>query len=116
MGKGFLIDTNTLIDAQMNKLPKKGLKFLANIINEKFTVSFITYIELLGYKYATEATEQFIALAQVIEIDKNIINLCINLRKSQTIKLPDAIIAATALCLDYTLITNNEKTLSIVEN
>ncbi len=29
MGKRFLIDTNTIIDAQMKKLPENGLVFLA---------------------------------------------------------------------------------------
>ncbi len=109
MGKKFLIDTNTLIDAQMKKLPEKGLQFLTNIINENFTISFITYIEFLGYKYTTQATEEFIALANVIEINKSIIDTCIALRKAQTIKLPDAVIAATALSLDCVLVTNNEK-------
>lgn len=109
MGQQFLIDTNTLIDAQMKKLPEKGLQFLTNIINENFTISFITYIEFLGYKYTTQATEEFIALANVIEINKSIIDTCIALRKAQTIKLPDAVIAATALSLDCVLVTNNEK-------
>lgn len=109
MGKKFLIDTNTLIDAQMKKLPEKGLQFLADIINENFTISFITYIEFLGYKYATPTTEDFIALADVIEINKSIIDTCIALRRAQTIKLPDAIIAATALSLDCTLVTTNDE-------
>ena len=108
MGQKFLIDTNTVIDGQMNKLPEKGLQFLANIINENFTVSFVTYIEFLGYKDGTQASENFIALADVIEINKTIIDICIALRKTQSIKLPDAIIAATALALEYTIITNNE--------
>ncbi len=116
MGQKFLIDTNTLIDAQMKKLPETGLQFLANIINAKFTISFVTYIEFLGYKYATKATEEFIALANVIEINKSIINTCIALRKAQPIKLPDAIIAATALSLGYSLITNNEKDFANIKN
>lgn len=109
MGKKFLIDTNTLIDAQMQRLPEKGLQYLAEIINEEFTISFITYIEFLGYRYATVSTEEFIALANVIEINKAIIDLCVILRKTQNIKLPDVIIAATALVHGFTLITNNEK-------
>ena len=44
MGKKFLIDTNTIIDAQMKKLPESGLEFLADIINDDFTILFITYI------------------------------------------------------------------------
>lgn len=63
MGQKYLIDTNSLIDAQMKKLPKNGLAFLADAINQDFTVSFITYIEFLGYKDATQATKDFIALA-----------------------------------------------------
>jgi len=109
MGAEFLIDTNTLIDAQTNKLPEKGLLFLADIINEDFKVSFITYIEFLGYKYASATSEEFIALADVIEINKNIIDICVSLRKSHRNKTPDAIIAETALSLKCTLVTNNEK-------
>ncbi len=82
MGKKYLIDTNTLIDAQMQKLPKKGLQFLANIMDEDFIVSFITYIEFLGYKDTSKATEEFISLAEVIEINKTIIDTCIALRKT----------------------------------
>jgi predicted nucleic acid-binding protein len=109
MGKKFLIDTNTLIDAQTKRLPESGLQFLAEVINEDFTVSFITYIEFLGYKDATKATADFISLANVIQINKLIIDTCVTLRKTRRIKLPDAIIAATAIVLGYTLITNNEK-------
>ena len=44
MGKKFLIDTNTLIDAQTRKLPESGLQFLERIIDEDFSISFVTYI------------------------------------------------------------------------
>ena len=60
MGKNYLIDTNSLIDAQMQKLTGKGLAFLADVINENFTIPFITYIEFLGYKNATQTTQDFI--------------------------------------------------------
>ena len=36
MGKKYLIDTNVLIDAQMNRLSSNGLDFLAKVINEDF--------------------------------------------------------------------------------
>lgn len=68
MEQKYLIDTNSLIDAQAMKLPEKGLAFLADAINENFTVSFITYIEFLGYKYATQANKDFIELTTLIEI------------------------------------------------
>jgi predicted nucleic acid-binding protein len=49
MEQKYLIDTNVLIDAQMNNLPESGMKFMAEIIDKEFTVSFITFIEFLGY-------------------------------------------------------------------
>jgi len=53
--------------------------------------------------------ENFIALADVIEINKTIINQTILLRKAHPIKLPDAIIAATAIVHNLTLISHNTK-------
>jgi len=116
MGQKYLIDTNALIDAQMNRLPSKGLSFLAKVINDHFVISFITQIEYLGYKNITKASEQFISLANVIEIDKLIIQSCIDIRKNYKIKMPDAIIAATALSRKFSLITNNEKDFTQIQN
>jgi len=108
MKPNYLIDTNVLIDAQMKRLPANGLAFLSKTIDENFTVSFITYIEFLGYKSLTEASGLFIKLAKVVEINKMVIDACIKLRKTQRIKLPDSVIAATAIVHIYTLISNNE--------
>ena len=116
MEQKYLIDTNVLIDAQMGRLSKIGLDFLAKVINEKFIVSFITLIEYLGYKNITKSSEEFISLAEVIEINKGIIRNCIDLRKNYKIKLPDAIIASTALTHNLILITNNEKDFSEIHN
>jgi predicted nucleic acid-binding protein len=116
MGQKYLIDTNILIDAQMGRLSGKGLTFLAEVIDESFIVSFITLIEYLGYKDITKHSEKFIALAEVIETDKIIIGTCINLRKNYRVKLPDAIIAATALARNLVLITNNEKDFAAIQN
>lgn len=66
-------------------------------------------LSFLGYKDATQANKDFITLATVIEVNKDIIDACIDLRKEHRIKLPDAIIAATALVYRLAIITNNEK-------
>jgi predicted nucleic acid-binding protein len=116
MGQKYLIDTNVLIDAQMNRLPRKGLNFLAKVINEDFIISFITLIEYLGYKNVSKSSQDFISLADVIEIDKQIIQSCISLRKNHKIKLPDAIIAATALSRNLILVANNEKDFIQISN
>ena len=107
MGKRYLIDTNIIIDAQLKKIPQKGLLFLSEIINYEFNVSFVTYIEFLGFKAATLVMEEFIGLANIIEINKTIINTTIELRKESKIQLSDAIIAATAISMNLILITRN---------
>ena len=109
MEQKYLIDTNVLIDAQMNRLPSKGLDFLTKVIDKNFIISFITQIEYLGYKNISKSSETLISLADIIEIDKLIIQTCIDIRKNYNIKLPDAIIAATALSRNLVLVTNNEK-------
>lgn len=116
MGERYLIDTNSLIDAQMSRLPKSGLKFLKQIIDEEFNVSFITYIEFLGFKNISKSSEEFLGLATVLNVNKEIIDICIRLRKSFKIKLPDAVIAATAIHFNLTLVTNNERDFTIISD
>lgn len=82
MEQKYLIDTNVLIDAQMNRLPKEGLSFLTETINENFTVSFVTRIEFLGYKEVKKSSEDFISLASVIGIDDSIIDILYFFRKN----------------------------------
>lgn len=74
MEQRYLIDTNTIIDAQMGKIPKNGMEFMATVVNREFIVSFISYIEFLGYKNVTPQSEAFISMANVIEINKKIID------------------------------------------
>jgi len=108
MEQEYLIDTNVLIDAQMNRLPSKGKDLLIKAINKNFIISFITQIEYLGYKDVSKSSEALISLADIIRIDEQIIQTCIDIRKKHKIKVPDAIIAATAITRNLTLITNNE--------
>ena len=115
MGQGYLIDTNTIIDAQAGKIPMQGLQFLTSLINEDFTVSFVTYIEVLGYRDVPQSTQDFVALANVILVNPSIIDTCISLRKKHKIKLPDAIIAATALANNLTIISRNTKDFDSIE-
>lgn len=112
MGKRYLIDSNSIIDYLNGILPEEGADLLRDVVNEVPVISFISKIEVLIFK-SDEATElllrEFINSSSVIEITNDIIDATINIRKERKIKVPDAIIGATALTLDLTLITRNTK-------
>lgn len=80
---------------------------LQTIVNEQPLASVITKMELLGFNAATvkeqTVTEIFINAAFIFNLDDGVINQTIALRKQHRIKLPDAIIAATAIVNDPTL-------------
>ncbi len=51
----------------------------------------------------------FIANSSILKIDDEIIKQTIRIRKKYKLKMPDAIIAATAITNDFTLISDNDK-------
>jgi len=116
MEQRYLIDTNAVIDAQIGKIPVSGMNFMASVLNKEFNISFISYIEFMGYKHITTESEAFIKLSNVIEINKNIIDICIFLRKTKRINLPDAIIAATAVYHNMIVISRNSKDFANIDN
>jgi predicted nucleic acid-binding protein len=81
------------------------------IITNQPCISAITEIELLCWKTASEndivIMHNFIQDALVIELECSVKLKTADLRKQYKIKLPDAIIAATALIYNLTLITRN---------
>ena len=62
-----------------------------------------------------DALESFVSSAFVYNFDEEIILETIGIRKKYPIKLPDAIIAATCLLNNCTLITNNLKDFEKIE-
>ena len=109
MGKRYLIDTNIIIDFSENRLPLNAKLFVAEIIDNEPNISIINKIELLGFLLVTSEIIEFIDSANVINLTEDIANQTIDLRKKRKIKLPDAIIAATALTYKLTLISRNSK-------
>jgi predicted nucleic acid-binding protein len=108
MGTGFLIDTNTLSDYFSEKLPENGLDFIDAIVNDNPQISIMTRIESLSFlSPQIEIYRSFVGYATVFDLTEDIILRTIALRRSHRIKIPDAIIAATALEYDLTLITHN---------
>jgi predicted nucleic acid-binding protein len=112
MGIKYLWDTNTAIYYLQQEFPPNAEKFIDDlIIDEQPVISAITEIELLCWKTATEKDLQllhnFINDALVIELEQAIKLKTADIRKAHRIKIPDAIIASTALIYDLTLVTRN---------
>ncbi|OKS88025.1 type II toxin-antitoxin system VapC family toxin [Mucilaginibacter polytrichastri] len=110
----YLWDTNTVIYYLQNHVPPAREQLMDDIINNyKPAISVITEIELLCWRSATDndltILKKFIADATVFELDQNIKSEVISIRKQFNLKLPDAVIAATALKNGYTLISHNYK-------
>jgi predicted nucleic acid-binding protein len=75
-----------------------------------FLISVITKIEVLGFNAPEEhyrLLTEFMDDAIILDLESSVIEVCISLRKQYKTKLPDAIIAATALVYDFILISRN---------
>lgn len=114
MGQQYLIDSNAVIDYLAGKFPERGMFFMNKIINEVPFISIITKIEVLGYKTTDEAYQllsSFMEDSVIIGLSDEIVERTIEIRKMNKIKIPDAIIAATALTRNLKLISRNKRIL-----
>ena len=112
MGVKYLWDTNTVIYYLQNNFLPAGEKLIDNIVdNYQPAISVITEIELLCWPSSNEddilLLKNFISKCVVYELDNAIKLKTIEIRKQFKLKLPDAIIAATAIANDYFLISRN---------
>lgn len=104
---GKLVDTNILI-----YLSKREIEFEQVASSQaNLFISVITYMEVLGYRFETDFEKQTIRQLcdyfPIIHLNLEIIEKVISIRQKHKIKLPDAIILATALTSDLELITAN---------
>jgi len=86
---------------------------IAELLNGKqIYISFITQLELLAYsqnsKKDIKVIREFIDQCIILDINDEIKDKVIDLKRRFRIKLPDAIIIATAIYLDLPLITADQ--------
>lgn len=100
----ILLDTNVVLYFLGGRLANP-------LPSGQYFVSVITEIELLSYPNLTPDEEtqirDFLTKITVVGIESNIKELAITFRKQYRLRLPDAIIAATAQALNATLFTND---------
>jgi len=113
MEKRYLLDSNTVIDYIGGLYPAKTEKWISQIIDDEINISIITKIEVLSF--APDNNDEYLILldffevANVIELTSDIANKTIQTRQKQKIKVPDAIIASTAITNNQILISRNIK-------
>jgi predicted nucleic acid-binding protein len=103
-GASLLIDTNIALYLL------QGDETIAELLKEQDVyVSFITELELLGYQEIREEDlpmiEDLLDNCIIVDLNQSIKKKTIELKRIQKIKLPDAIIAATAIYLNIPLLS-----------
>jgi len=103
-GNRLFVDTNILL------YYLKGNDEVVELISDKdLTISFITELEILSFPKLTTDVEnqikEFLSNCTIIELKREIKDLTIELRKRYKLKLPDAVIAASAYFYNLPLIT-----------
>ena len=101
-----VFDTNILIDYLIgNLLAKKEIEQYHSP-----QISIITKMEILvGVTDNEEIIKEFLNGFNIIPLNDEIAEIAVNIRKENKIKIPDAIIWATAKYTDSLLITRNTK-------
>jgi predicted nucleic acid-binding protein len=106
MGITYILDTNAVIYLQ------KGM-LAAPLPQGAYGISIITEIELRGFQGLTDPQrgwlKAFLDSVYIIGLTEDIKERAIELRQCYRIKLPDAIIAATAIEEAAVLLTNDQQ-------
>jgi len=119
-GTKYLLDTNFILS-----ILKSDAQVLAELTSRQILAgecaySTITRMELLGFHLITQEEETLIKQKlehfSCLPLTKDIEDRVIDLRQSRKIKLPDAIIAATALYFGIELLTMDKHLLTIVRS
>ena len=109
----FIADTNFLIYVH------EGNDLVASFLEYNFGISFISDVELLGFKNINESEESklkdLIKDCFNIEWNSKIKEKTIELRRKYNVKLPDAIIAATSLVYGIPLVTADRGFSKVIE-
>jgi predicted nucleic acid-binding protein len=108
----YIIDTGIILDYLSARLPESGMEFLDTIINAIPNISVVTKIELLSLQVPEEYSgllNNFIRDAIVLDLSGNVVKNTILINQTHTLDLNQAVIAATAVTYNYTLITNTTK-------
>lgn len=107
----YLFDTNILIYYFNGSLSDRIKDLITEMMKNNFSISIISKMEFLGFNRFSIAdlnkAKHFLSYAQVLPLENAIVEHVIEMKQSKNIKLPDAIIAVTAIIGNFHLVTRN---------
>lgn len=116
----YLIDSNAIIDYIGENFPPKSEAWIDTLVDEQLAASTINKMEVLGFNFSNPSDsvpfEDFFKTVIILPLSDKIEAKTIEIRRQMKIKLPDAIIAATALVHNLTLISRNLKDFNRIPN
>ena len=90
---------------------------MAEVLDQTPTISVITEIEALSWINPDKSKEQivktFVQDANILALTPEVVAQTIRIRRSRKIKTPDAIMAASAIVHNLTLITSDSDFINI---
>ena len=110
MEPGYLLDSNVIIGYLAGRIPDSGMKTVSAIVDQIPHISIISQIEVLRYNDTQEneaILTGFISNSVIHSLSPAVVQRTIALCRQSRIKLPDAVIAATALTENFFLVTRN---------
>ena len=110
MGAGYLLDSDVVIGFLAGKIPVSGMEAVSRIVDQTPRISVISQIEVLRFNDTPENENiliSFVNSSVIYSLNFSIVQRTIELCKQSRIRLPDAIIAATALTENFILATRN---------
>ena len=107
----YLIDNNAISNFFSGFFSEKGMDFMSEVLDQTPIISVITEIEALSWIHPDKSKEQiikaFVQDANVLGLTSAVVTQCVSIRRSRKIKTPDAIMVATAIVHNLTLITSD---------
>lgn len=111
MGARYLIDTSAYSRYLDNRLSVKNSDFMDSVLENAPAMCFVVKIELRSFQGDLDKEKVITDLVNncaIMELSDKIIEKTIEIRRKVKIKLPDAIIAATAIIHNLTLLSTND--------